>query len=387
VKIVVATDSFKGSLPASEVVEAIRQGLLQAAPSAEIVTVPIADGGEGTVQALVEATGGRYVTERVQGPLGNPVRATFGVLGDAETAVIEMAAASGLPLVPEAKRNPLLTSTFGTGQLIKSALDLRCTTLVIGIGGSATNDGGAGMAQALGVKMVAVDGTAVRRATGGHLKDIVRINMSQIDRRLELCKIRVACDVDNPLYGPTGAAYVFGPQKGATPEQIEELDQGLRHFATLIERDLGMKVADVPGAGAAGGLGAGLIAFCGAALERGAKIVSDTVGLREKIEGADLVITGEGKLDMQTAFGKAPSAPIGMARELGIPVIAICGMVAEETLGPDRLGLDAVFSLVGAGIDTEEAMRPERARELLALRAQEAYAWAAQSGALKAAPG
>jgi len=371
VKIVVAPDSFKGCLSAHEVCQAIEQGLLAVVPDAEVITVPMADGGEGTVQALVEATGGRCVTEIVQGPRGIPVRAEFGLLGDAQTAVIEMAAASGLPLVRPAKRNPMLTSTYGTGQLIEVALDLGCRKFVIGIGGSATNDCGAGMAQALGARMVAADGTEVRRASGGRLKEIVRINIGQLDPRVCASEFRVACDVDNPLYGPEGAAYIYGPQKGATSEQVVELDEALRHFATLIERDLGKQVAEVPGAGAAGGLGAGLIAFCNATLEPGVDIVTETVGLAEKIEGADLVITGEGRIDNQTAFGKAPSGPIRIARRLGIPVIGIGGIVAEDTAEPGSLGLDAVLSLVSDTVTVEEAMRQERARELLAQRAGE----------------
>jgi len=387
VKIVVAPDAFKGCLSARQVSQAIGRGVWEVMPTARIVMVPMADGGEGTVQALVEACGGSYVTRTVAGPLGTPVRAQFGLLGKSGTAVIEMAAASGLTLVPPQKRNPLLTNTYGTGQLIVAALDMRCVNFIIGIGGSATNDCGAGMAQALGVRMLTAAGTEIHRVTGGRLKDVAHIDLTEFDTRVYDATFRVACDVDNPLYGPRSAAYVYGPQKGATARQVEELDAGLRHFAAIIERDLGKRVADVPGAGAAGGLGAGLIAFCNATLEPGTKIVSETVGLRDKLRGADLVITGEGRIDRQTAFGKAPSAPLSLAKELGIPVIGIGGTVAEQELGPDKLGFAALFSLVDDTVSVEEAMQPQRAWQLLSQRASEALRCLIADGTLKTAPG
>jgi glycerate 2-kinase len=371
VRIIVAPDSFKGCLAAGEVCDAVEAGLLSVWPEAEIEKIPMADGGEGTVAALVAATGGRYATERVIGPMGKPVEATFGVLGDAQTAVIEMAAASGLTLVPPHQRNPLLASTFGTGQLMEAALDRGCRRIVIGIGGSATNDGGAGMAQALGVRMYSQDGTEIKRVSGGKLADVAHINMRLADGRLAESQIRVACDVDNPLYGPHGAAHTYGPQKGATEEQIELLDAGLRSFAAVIKKDLGQDVADIPGAGAAGGLGAGLMAFCGAKLEPGVDIVLDAVRLRDRMCQADLCFTGEGRMDGQTAHGKAPSGVARIAAEFGVPVIALAGGVTDDAASLHAVGFHAMFDTVTAPLSVEEAMSPERTRRALAFIAGE----------------
>ncbi len=370
-RIVIAPDSFKGCLSAREVCLAIEEGIVRVWPDAHIDKVPMADGGEGTVAALVDATGGRYVTERVIGPIGKPVDATFGVLGDAQTAVIEMAAASGLPLVPPRLRNPLITTTYGTGQLIKAALDLGCRKLIIGIGGSATNDGGVGMAQALGARLYAKDGAEIMRASGGKLAVIGHIDMHEMDGRFDETQIRVACDVDNPLCGPRGAAHVFGPQKGADAAMIEALDTGLCSFAELLKKDLGKDVADVPGAGAAGGLGAGLVAFCGAKLEPGVNIVIDAVGLRERMYGADLCITGEGRLDDQTAFGKTPSGVAEVAGLRQVPVIAIGGSLTDDAYALHAKGFSALFSATTAPMKLEAAMVPEHASDALAHIAEE----------------
>ncbi len=364
-KIVIAPDGFKGCLTAREVCDALEQGLRLAVPQAEIVKVPVADGGDGTAAVLVEATGGRMVAERVSGPLGTPVHAEFGLLGDARTAVIEMARASGLALIPTARRNPLLTSTYGTGQLILAALDRGCREFIIGVGGSATNDAGAGLAQALGVRYLDESGREVHRANGRSLGYLSHIDVSKLDARVAGSRFRVACDVRNPLYGPEGAAHVYGPQKGATPEMVEELDAGLRHFAALIEKELGKVVAHLPGAGAAGGLGAGLAAFCDATLEPGAQVVLEVVRLREKAAGADLLLTGEGRIDTQTAFGKGPYAVAQLGRELGVPVAAVAGEVAVSAKELALWGISKAWAS-SEGMDSlEEAMRPPIARERL----------------------
>lgn len=364
-KVVVAPDSFKGCLSAQEVAAAISRGVLRAAPDAEVVEVPLADGGEGTVDALVSATGGHYEERVVEGPLGEPVTARFGVLGNGRTAVVEMAAASGLPLVPETKRNPGLTSTYGTGELIRAALDLGARQLIVGVGGSATTDCGGGMAQALGFRFLDADGQAIERVTGSRLRQVASIDATGRDPRLDAVEIRVACDVDNPLYGPRGAAHVYAPQKGATPAQVEELDEGLRHMAEVIKRDLGVDVADLPGAGAAGGLGAGLVAFCGATLEPGAEIVLDAVGFEARLTNADLLITGEGKVDEQTAHGKTPAAAARGARAAGVPAVALGGSVAlaAESLG--GVGFTAVFSIVPGPLSLAEALERDAARRFL----------------------
>ena len=329
-KIVIAPDSFKESLTALEVAQAIEKGMRNVLPEAEFIKVPMADGGEGTVQSLVDATGGTIISRTVTGPLGEPVEAFLGLSGDKKTAVIEMAAASGLHLVPVEKRNPLITTTRGTGELISAALDFDVEHIIIGIGGSATNDGGAGMAQALGIKLLDVAGAEIGEG-GGALGEISSIDMTQIDPRLSSVKIEVACDVDNPLTGPTGASAIFGPQKGATPEMVKILDQNLHHYAETISSNLGKDIEQVPGAGAAGGLGGGLMAFLSAELKRGVEIVLDATRLEEQVKDADLVITGEGKIDAQTVFGKTPIGVAKTAKKHNVSVIAIAGNVASDS--------------------------------------------------------
>ncbi len=369
-KIVIAPDSFKGCLTALEVCEAAAEAIGRIGPEIEIVSVPMADGGEGTVQSLVDATGGRLVTRRVTGPLGEPVEATFGLLGDGETAVIEMAAASGLPLVPEDRRDPTVTTTFGTGELIAAALDAGRRKLIVGIGGSATTDGGAGMAQALGVRLLAEDGAQIGYG-GAELARLATIEMAAADPRLREAEIRVACDVDNPLCGERGAAHVYGPQKGASPADVELLDRNLQHFADVVQRDLGLDVRDVPGAGAAGGLGAGLVAFCGATLEPGVEIVIDAVRLPEKMRGADLCLTGEGAIDGQTAFGKTPAGVTAVAEREGVPVIAIGGGVALDAVSLHERGFDALACILNRPMTLEQAMRPEIAAPMIAFTAEQ----------------
>ncbi len=330
----------------------------------------MADGGEGTVQSLVDATEGALVTETVTGPLGESVNASYGLLGDGETAVIEMAAASGLPLVPEDRRDPLKTTTYGTGELIEAALDEGRRRLIVGIGGSATTDAGAGMAQALGVRLLDEAGEPIGFG-GAELGRLATIEMSDADPRLTESEVRVACDVDNPLYGERGAAYVYSPQKGASPEEVELLDANLRRFADIVQRDLGLDVRDIPGAGAAGGLGAGLVAFCGASLEPGVEIVIDAVALRGAMRGADLCITGEGAIDSQTAFGKTPAGVTSVAEREGVAVIAIGGGVSPDAVSLHERGFDALASIMTGPMTLEEAMRPEQAKTMVTFTAEQ----------------
>jgi glycerate kinase len=292
------------------------------------------------------------------------------LLGDGETAVIEMAAASGLPLVPEDRRDPKITTTYGTGELMRRALDEGRRKLIIGIGGSATTDAGAGMAQALGVRLLDEAGEPIGFG-GAELGRLATIDMSGADPRLRDTEIRVACDVDNPLYGERGAAYIYGPQKGASPEDVELLDRNLRHFADIVQRDLGLDVRDLPGAGAAGGLGAGLVAFCGATLEPGVAIVIDAVGLPERMRGADLCVTGEGAIDSQTAFGKTPAGVAAVARAEDVPVIAIGGGVALEAVSLHERGFDALACILNRPMNLAEAMQPETARAMIAFTVEE----------------
>jgi len=343
-KIVVAPDSFKGSLTAAEVSDAIELGIREIFPEAEIVKIPMADGGDGTVQCLVNATGGEILKEKVTGPLGDKVLASYGILGDKKTAVIEMAEASGLTLVPENKRNPLITTTYGTGQLIKSALDRGCRKMIIGIGGSATNDGGAGMVQALGGKLLDREGKEIGFG-GGELKKIFRIDTKYLDNRLSETKVLIASDVSNPLCGSKGASRIYGPQKGATPEVIEELDESLAHFAEIIKRDLHKNVKDIPGAGAAGGLGASLMAFLDAELRPGIEIIIEIVKLEQAIKDADLVITGEGKIDSQTIYGKAPIGVAKIAKKYNVPVIAVAAIISADADIVHQYGIDALIKI------------------------------------------
>src|SRR6266487_3543477 len=360
-RILIAPQSLKGSLTAAEAGSAIAQGVRMVYPKAEIEVVPVADGGEGTVQALVDASGGKIIQQMVTGPLGEPVLAFFGLMGDGSTAAIEMAACAGLPLVPPEKRDPRITTTYGVGELILAALDYGSRHFIIGIGGSATNDGGAGMAQALGAALHSKQGTEIARG-GAALATLAHISTSTMDPRLQECTVEVACDVSNPLCGPTGASAVYGPQKGATPEMVAELDAALAHYAQIIEQDLELAVRDIPGAGAAGGLGAGLIAFLHAELRPGAQIVLEAVHLDEQLRTADLVITAEGQLDEQTAYGKSVGAVASMAKRYALPVLALAGSLGKHYQAVYDLGVDAVVALPPGPLTLEYAM--EHAAEL-----------------------
>ncbi len=354
-RIIVAPDSFKGSVSALGVAKAMERGIRAVFPEAEVIKVPIADGGEGTVEALVAATGGRLLHAGVRGPLGEPVRAHWGVSGDGATAFIEMASASGLPLVPKERRDPRITSTFGTGELMKAALDAGLRKLVVGIGGSATNDGGTGMARALGVRFLDAEGRDLPEG-GAALAGLVRIELSGLDPRLAEASILVACDVDNPLCGPRGASAVYGPQKGATPEMVAELDAALGVLARVATAATGHAIALSPGAGAAGGLGAGLLFFTPANLRPGVSIVLETTGFGALVQDADLVITGEGRTDFQTAMGKAPVGVAEVARRHGVPVVCLSGGLGEGADEVLALGIAALSSTVPQPMTLEACM-------------------------------
>ncbi|RZT10318.1 glycerate kinase [Duganella sp. CF402] len=354
-KIVIAPDSFKESLTAMVVANEIEAGFREIFPDAEYRKLPVADGGEGTVQAMIDASGGKLVALNVSGPLGETVAAFYGLMGDGQTAVIEMAAASGLELVAPAQRNPLLTTSYGTGQLIRHALDAGARRFVLGIGGSATNDGGAGMLQALGGRLI--DATGADLAVGGGALNMLdRIDLSGLDARIKDCTFDVACDVNNPLVGPQGASAIFGPQKGATPEMVARLDDNLRHYARIIASDLGHDVADVPGAGAGGGIGAAMLVFLGGRLRPGSEIVTDAVGLDAAVADADLVLTGEGRIDGQTTQGKTPVGVARVAQRHGKPVIAIGGSLGTGAAAVHAHGIDAVFGSVSRPCTVEEAL-------------------------------
>lgn len=355
-KIVIAPDSFKESLSALEAANAIERGFKAIFPDAQYKKMPMADGGEGTVQSLVDATQGSIIQRTVTGPLEEPVNAFFGLMGDGKTAVIEMAAASGLHLVPSEKRNPLLTSTRGTGELIAAAMDTGVQHIIIGIGGSATNDAGAGMIQALGGKLLDKNGRETGPG-GGSLAELSAIDMSNLDSRLRDVHIQVACDVDNPLTGPRGASAIFGPQKGATPEMVQLLDRNLGHFADVVEHALGKPFRDIEGAGAAGGIGGSLLAFLNADLKRGIDIVLEAVNFENEVKSADLVITGEGRIDSQTIYGKTPIGVAKAAKKHGIPVIGLAGSLSDDSHIVHEHGIDVLFSIVPGVITLPDALK------------------------------
>lgn len=353
--IVVAPDSYKGSLSALAVAERMREGISRVFTEARIDIVPIADGGEGTVEALTIATGGTLVAERVVGPLGEEIDSFYGMLGDGETAVIEMAAASGLSLVPKEARDPRITTTYGTGQLILRALDKGAKKLIVGIGGSATNDGGAGMARALGVKFYDAHGVELPNG-GAALADLQRVDVSGLDPRVQATEILVACDVDNPLCGPRGASAVYGPQKGATPAMVELLNEALAHMASIVEPCVGKQISHAPGAGAAGGLGAGLLWFTPARLLPGIDIVLEAADFAAKVKDARLVFTGEGRTDFQTAFGKAPVGVAKIAKQFGVPTVCLSGGLGEGCQDVFAQDVSALASAVCHPMSLEECL-------------------------------
>lgn len=361
-KIGIAPDSFKGSLTAMEAAACIEKGLKRILTNISVVKVPMADGGEGTVRAIVDSTGGKIIRRTVLNPRGRKIKAAFGLSGDKKTAVIEMAEASGLALLKPKERNPMLTSTYGTGQLVTHALKAGAKKLLIGIGGSATNDGGTGMARALGVKFLNKQGRQIAEG-GGSLQGLARIDMSGLDPRINRLEVEVACDVDNPLTGKKGASHVYGPQKGASPAMVKKLDAGLRNMARVIKHDISINILNVPGSGAAGGLGGGLMAFLGGQLRPGVDIVIDSVKLAQKFKGCDLVITGEGRMDGQTIYGKTPAGVTRVAKSLNIPVIAISGSVGKDVRKVLTIGIESYFSALQEPV--EESMLPKRGPEML----------------------
>ncbi len=366
-KIVIAPDSYKESLTAMEVATSIEKGFKQVLPQAEYIKLPMADGGEGTVQSLVDATGGEIIPHHVTGPLGQQVEGFFGLLGDGKTAIIEMAAASGLHLVEPEFRNPLLTTTYGTGELIRAVLDRGVEHIIVGIGGSATNDGGLGMAQALGIRMLDSAGNSLGHG-GGALANLATIDTANLDPRLANIRLEVACDVDNPLCGPKGASHVFGPQKGATPEMVELLDRNLSHYANVMKAQLGKDVKEMKGAGAAGGLGAALLGLLGAELRPGIEIVMDAVNLSDVLKDADLVITGEGRIDSQTIHGKTPIGVARCAKQYDLPVIGIAGCLSSDCGVVHAHGIDAVFAVVNKSTDLATALKEAAANVELTSR-------------------
>ncbi|MED3789187.1 glycerate kinase [Peribacillus frigoritolerans] len=354
-KILIAIDSFKGSISSTEGSEAIALGISDVYPEAEIVMLPLADGGEGTVEALVQSTKGQFIQKEVTGPLNEKVDAVYGILGDGQTAVIEVAAACGLPLVPSDKRNPLVTTTYGVGELICDAIEKGCREFIIGLGGSATNDAGIGMLQALGFSFL--DPYNQEVSVGGkELQNIDKVDVTNVHSMLKDCTFRVACDVNNLLYGTNGAAYIFAPQKGATEEMVKELDEGLEHFAQIALHELNIDIHHIAGAGAAGGLGAAFAGFLHAHLQSGIQLVLDVIEMEDKMRGVNFVITGEGKIDGQTSMGKAPLGIAQVAHKHHIPVIALAGGITEEISTLNELGITACFSIVNAPMSLKKAM-------------------------------
>jgi glycerate kinase len=356
VKIIVAPNEFKGSLSAPQAAAAIARGVREVFPDAEIVEIPVADGGEGTVEALVTAHQGEYRSVQVEGPLGDPVQATYGLIDGGRSGVVELAAASGLTLIPIHQRNPEKTSTYGFGQMLDAVRKAGVGEVIAGIGGSATNDGGAGMAQALGYRLLDGAGRDLPRGAAA-LATLERIDPSGLDPGWSLMKVKVASDVTNPLTGPLGASAVYGPQKGADGTMVRRLDAALTKLAAVIERDLGKRVSDMPGAGAAGGTGAGLIAFLGATLVPGAALIVEASGFDEKLKGADLVITGEGRVDSQTAYGKAPGEVANRAQRATIPVLLLAGSKGPGWESTRKMGVSAVVTLAHEGENLQQLMR------------------------------
>ena len=396
-KIIIAPDSFKGSLSSEKAAEAIERGIKRCLPEAETVKIPIADGGEGTLESLIAATGGQKVPVRVTGPLGEPVDAEYGVIGGAgagqesgeggdagsgRIAVIEMAKASGIVLVPADRLNPLKASTFGTGELIRHALNAGYRRFILALGGSATNDGGAGMLQALGMRLIGRDGKEIAPgAGGGALAGIAAIDAADFDPRIAEARFVIASDVQNPLIGPAGATHIFGPQKGATPEMLEILERGMTNWADLIERTTGVRLHDRPGAGAAGGISGAFMAFFPAETRRGIDVVIEYANMRYHLQGADLVITGEGRIDHQTASGKTPMGIAQEAGKFGVPTIALAGAVGDGIEPLYAEGIQAVFSIVRGPMSLGEAM--EKAPELIEQTAEQIMRALLTGGKLK----
>lgn len=354
--IVLAPDSFKESMTAKEVCVAMERGIKKVNSNIQCIHVPMADGGEGTMQSLIDATGGEVYSLEVVGPLGNKVKAEYGILGNGEIGVLEMASASGIHLVSLEERNPLITTTYGTGELIKACLDRGVKKLLIGIGGSATNDGGVGVIQALGGRLLDKEGNELGFG-GGELEKLDRIDLTNFDRRLKDVVIEVACDVSNPLCGENGASYIFGPQKGASVEMIKILDNNLKHYAKVIKEQFGKDVLEIAGAGAAGGLGAGLMVFLNGNLKKGIEIVIEYSGLEKKVKNCDMVWTGEGSIDFQTQYGKTPLGVATVAKKYNKPVVALAGRVGDDIDILYEKGIDSIFGIIRGVTTIDEALK------------------------------
>ena len=371
-KVVVAIDSLKGSLSSIEAGMAIRDGVLAAKPDAEIIVKPLADGGEGTTDALIEGMNGKRIDLTVTGPMGTPVNAYYGYLADSHTAVMEMASAAGITLVPAAEKNPLLATSFGVGEVMNDALQKGCRNFIIGIGGSATNDGGIGMLKALGVRFLDENGEDAGEG-GQALAKVTQIDVSGLNPLLKECHIQVACDVNNPLCGENGSTYVYGPQKGVTEDMKKPLDEDMAHFAMVTSETLGNDYHDTPGAGAAGGLGFAFLSYIGATLTPGIELILDAVRLEQELPNADIVVTGEGCLDFQTAMGKAPVGVARLAKKYHAKVIAFAGSVTKEASACNKEGIDAFFPILRSVCTLEEAMDPANARANLTATVEQVF--------------
>lgn len=371
-KVVIAIDSLKGSLSSMEAGMAIKDGILAAKPDAEVIVKPLADGGEGTTDALIEGMNGERIDLTVTGPMHTPVDAYYGYLKDTNTAVMEMASAAGITLVPDSEKNPLLATSYGVGEMINDAIQRGCRNFIIGIGGSVTNDGGIGMLKALGVRFLDENGEDAGEG-GQALAKVARIDVSGMNPLLKECHIQVACDVNNPLCGENGSTYVYGPQKGVTEDMKKTLDEAMAHFARVTSETLENDYMNIPGAGAAGGLGYAFLAYTGAALTPGIELILDAVGLEEELSGADVVVTGEGRLDFQTAMGKAPVGVARLAKKYNAKVIAFAGSVTKEATACNKEGIDAFFPILRGVCTLAEAMDPVAARNNMTATAEQVF--------------
>lgn len=371
-KVVIAIDSLKGSLSSMEAGMAIKDGILAAKPDAEVIVKPLADGGEGTTDALIEGMNGERIDLTVTGPMHTPVDAYYGYLKDTNTAVMEMASAAGITLVPDSEKNPLLATSYGVGEMINDAIQRGCRNFIIGIGGSVTNDGGIGMLKALGVRFLDENGEDAGEG-GQALAKVARIDVSGMNPLLKECHIQVACDVNNPLCGENGSTYVYGPQKGVTEDMKKTLDEAMAHFARVTSETLENDYMNIPGAGAAGGLGYAFLAYTGAALTPGIELILDAVGLEEELSSADVVVTGEGRLDFQTAMGKAPVGVARLAKKYNAKVIAFAGSVTKEATACNKEGIDAFFPILRGVCTLAEAMDPVAARNNMTATVEQVF--------------
>lgn len=371
-KVVIAIDSLKGSLSSMEAGTAIKDGILAAKPDAEVIVKPLADGGEGTTDALIEGMNGERIDLTVTGPMHTPVDVYYGYLKDTNTAVMEMASAAGITLVPDSEKNPLLATSYGVGEMINDAIQRGCRNFIIGIGGSVTNDGGIGMLKALGVRFLDENGEDAGEG-GQALAKVARIDVSGMNPLLKECHIQVACDVNNPLCGENGSTYVYGPQKGVTEDMKKTLDEAMAHFARVTSETLENDYMNTPGAGAAGGLGYAFLAYTGAALTPGIELILDAVGLEEELSGADVVVTGEGRLDFQTAMGKAPVGVARLAKKYNAKVIAFAGSVTKEATACNKEGIDAFFPILRSVCTLAEAMDPVAARNNMTATVEQVF--------------